>query len=154
MFLKFSDTLDGGEAKATMDINGNIEDMFYIKSLEATMEKNKTDGKTIGKRATQHKASGWTGSGSMTIYYCTSKFRELALKYAKTGEDCYFKITVTNNDPASPEIGKQTTVLFNCNIDSVILAKIDIESEALDEDIDFTFDDFDILDRFGKPILA
>ena len=88
----------------------------------------------------------------MTIYYVTSIFRKMALKYAKTGKDTYFNITIVNEDPTST-IGKQTIVLYNCNIDSVILAKLDTESDVLDEDIDFTFDDFDVLDSFGNPVI-
>ena len=59
-------------------------------------------------------------------------------------------MTVVNEEPAS-SIGKQTVVLYNCNIDSVILAKLDTDSDSLEEDLDFTFDDFDILDSFGNP---
>ena len=76
----------------------------------------------------------------------------MALKYAKTGEDTYFTVTVVNDDKGST-VGKQTIVLYNCNIDSVMLAKLDTESDALEEDIDFTFDDFDILDSFGNPVV-
>ncbi len=76
----------------------------------------------------------------------------MALKYAKTGKDTYFNITIVNDDPTST-IGKQTIVLYNCNIDSTILAKLDTEADALEEDIDFTFDDFDILDSFGNPVV-
>lgn len=152
MFLRAGDTISGQEGKATAVIDNSVEDMFYLKSLEATAEKNKVEIKTLGKRGVQHKGVGWTGSGTMTIYYVTSKFREMMLKYAKTGKDTYFNITVVNDDPTST-VGKQTVVLYNCNIDSVILAKLDTEDDALDEDIDFTFDDFDILDSFGNPIV-
>lgn len=152
MFLRAGDTISGQEGKATANIDGNVHDMFFIKSLEATFEKLKTEVKTLGKRGTQHKGSGWSGSGSMTIYYVTTLFRNMALKYAKTGKDTYFNITIVNEDPTST-VGKQTMVLYNCNIDSVILAKLDTEAEVLDEDIDFTFDDFDILDSFGNPVV-
>lgn len=152
MFLRAGDTISGQEGKATAVIDNSVEDMFYLKSLEATAEKNKVEIKTLGKRGVQHKGVGWTGSGTMTVYYVTSKFREMMLKYAKTGKDTYFNITVVNDDPTST-VGKQTVVLYNCNIDSVILAKLDTEDDALDEDIDFTFDDFDILDSFGNPIV-
>lgn len=151
MFLRAGDTISGQEGKATSIIDGNVQDMFYIKSLEATFEKIKTEVRTLGMRGTQHKGTGWSGTGSMTIYYVTSIFREMALKYAKTGKDTYFDITVVNDDPTST-IGKQTIVLYNCNIDSTVLAKLDTEADVLDEDIDFTFDDFDILDSFGNPI--
>jgi len=75
----------------------------------------------------------------------------MALKYAKTGKDVYFTLTIVNEDPGTT-VGKQTVVLYNCNFDSVVLAKLDAETEALDESIDFTFEDFDILDSFGNPV--
>ena len=152
MFLRAGDTISGQEGKATSVIDGNVQDMFYVKTLEATFEKTKAEVKTLGKRGIQHKGTGWSGAGSMTIYYVTSIFREMALKYAKTGKDTYFNITIVNDDSTST-IGKQTIVLYNCNIDSVILAKLDTESDVLDEDIDFTFDDFDVLDSFGNPVV-
>jgi len=152
MFLRAGDTISGQEGKATSVIDGNVQDMFYVKTLEATFEKTKAEVKTLGKRGTQHKGAGWSGAGSMTIYYVTSLFREMALKYAKTGKDTYFNITIVNDDPTST-IGKQTVVLYNCNIDNVVLAKLDTDSDTLDEDIDFTFDDFDILDSFGNPVV-
>lgn len=151
-YLRAQDTLSGGEGKATIKVNDSIQEMFYIKALEATMEKQKTEVKTMGKRATQHKGIGWSGSGTLTIFYITSLFRKQALEYAKTGRDTYFTITVVNEDPAS-SVGKQTIVLYNCNIDSVVLAKLDLDAEVLDEEIPFTFDDFDILDQFGQPVL-
>ena len=152
-FMRFSDTVHGAEARATFDIDGNIEFAFYIKSLEANFEKNVQDGKTLGKRSTQHKADGWTGTGTMTIYYVTSTFRMLAQKYAKQGRDTYFNITIENEDPAT-DIGKQTTVLYNCNLNTTLLAAIDVESAALEEDVEFTFDDFEILDQFGQATLS
>lgn len=152
MFLKAGDTVSGQEGKATATINGSVEEMFYLKDLEATLEKNKTEVKTLGKRGVQNKAAGWTGTGSMTLYYVTSLFRKQAIEYVKTGKDTNFTITIVNEDPGS-SVGKQTIVLYNCNIDSVILAKLDVESDVLDESIDFTFDDVDILDAFGNPIV-
>lgn len=152
MFLRAGDTISGQEGKATAVIDGVVRDLFFVKNLEATFEKNKAEVKTLGHRGTQHKGTGWSGSGSMTIFYVTSLFREMALKYAKTGRDTYFNITVVNDDAGST-IGKQTVVLYNCNIDSVVLAKLDTDADALEEDIDFTYDDFDILDRFGNPVV-
>ena len=152
MFLRAGDTISGQEGKATANIDGNVQDMFFVKSLEATFDKEKVEVKTLGKRGTQHKGVGWSGAGSMTLYYVTTLFRQMALKYAKTGKDTYFNITIVNDDPTST-IGKQTVVLYNCNIDSTILAKLNTDSDTLDEDIDFTFDDFDILDSLGNPVI-
>lgn len=158
MYLKAGDTISGQEAVATMlvknaDGSTTVENMFYGKNLEATVEIEKTDVYTLGKRGAQHKPNGWTGSGSLTVYYVSSLFRKMAIQYIKTGKPVYFDITVTNNDPGST-VGPQTTVLKNCTLDSVIIAKFDVESEVLDESVDFTFDDADILDEFQAPTLG
>jgi len=158
-YMKYQDTLVGSEGIATLDIKGNIENAFFIKKLDAKLEKDKAEGKTLGKRATQHKAKGWKGKGNMTIYYVTTLFRQLAYEYAKSGKDIYFDITVENNDPASQvtstELGgaPQVICLLNCNINSTTLALINVDSEALEEEVDFTFDDFEIINAFGSPNL-
>lgn len=153
MFLKAGDTISGQEGRAYATINGQVEEMFYLKSLEATIEKQKTEVRVLGKRGTQHKATGWSGSGTMTIYYVTTLFRQLMHDYVRNGKDTYFDVTIVNEDPTS-SIGRQTVVLRGVNLDSVVMAKLDTETEVLDEDIDFTFDDVDILDSFGKPVLG
>jgi len=152
MLLRAGDTISGSQASATAVIDGNVEQMFYAKALDAKLEKRKTVVKTLGGLAEQNKAAGWKGTGSLTIYYITSIFRKAALKYAKTGVDTYFTITVVNEDMGST-IGKQTITLFNCNIDTTTLAMLDVESDSLQEDLPFTFEGFDILDEFGKPII-
>ena len=89
----------------------------------------------------------------MTVYYATSLFRELMIKYMKTGVDTYFDIQVTNEDPTS-SIGAQTVLLKDCNLDSVVLASFDVDADVLEEDVDFTFSDADLLEKFKKPTLG
>lgn len=149
--LKASDIPAGSEAVAYIEVDGKIEEFFYAKSIEATAELNKSEVRVMGKRGVQNKATGWTGSGSMTIYYVTTVFRNMLLRYAKEGILPSFKLVITNEDKGT-SIGKQTVCLYDCVIDSVNLAKFDVESDALDEDMDFTFSDFDILDSFGNPV--
>lgn len=149
--LLASDTVNGQEGKAYATINGRVEEMFFVKDLEAKVEKQKTEIKTLGRRSTQHKANGWTGTGSATLYYVSTLFRNMMLQYMKTGKDTYFDMQIINEDPTGT-IGKQTIVLKRVNIDSVIMAKLDVESETLEEDIDFTFEDVEMLDAFGTPI--
>lgn len=67
--------------------------------------------------------------------------------YKDTGEDVYFDIQVTNEDPTS-SVGRQTVILKDCNIDGGILAKFDADAEYLDEDMDFTFEDFEMPEAF------
>lgn len=152
-FFRAQDAISGQEGRAYATINGQVEEMFYLKDLEATVEKLKSEMKALGKRGTQHKANGWTGTGSMTIYYATTRFRQLMLEYMKTGKDTYFDIQIVNEDPTS-SIGRQTVVLKNVNLNSTIMTKVDVESEYLDEDVEFTFEDVDILDSFNQPELG
>ncbi|MEK4854789.1 phage tail tube protein [Paenibacillus sp. FSL H7-0756] len=149
-FLKASDTISGQEGRAYATINGQVEEMFYIKTLEASVEKEKADVKTLGRRGTQHKAIGWNGTGSMTIYYVTSRFRQLMLDYMSSGKDTDFDVTITNEDPNST-IGLQTITLLGVNLDSVVMVSLDTESDALEEDIDFTFEGVDMGQAFAAP---
>ncbi|BBH19829.1 phage protein [Paenibacillus baekrokdamisoli] len=152
-YLNASDTINGQEGRAYATIKGQVEEMFYIKKLEASIEKKKSEVKTLGKRGTQHKAAGWSGSGSMTIYYVTTKFRELMIEYVRNGIDTYFDIQIVNDDPNS-SIGMQTIAIKGVNLNKVIIAKLDTGSESLDEDIDFTFEDAEIMNSFGQPTLG
>ncbi|WP_010279843.1 phage tail tube protein [Paenibacillus senegalensis] len=152
-FLRARDTISGQEGRAYATINGNIEEMFYIKTLEATVEKEKAEIKTLGRRGTQHKAIGWSGTGSMTIYYVTSRFRQMMYEYMRNGVDTYFDIKIINQDPAS-SIGTQEVVLKDVNLNSVVMASLDTESEALEEEVEFTFENIEISRSFNAPTLG
>ena len=149
-FLKAADVISGQEGTITFNVEGSVEVGAYVKTFEALLEKQKEEIRTLGHRGTQHKTTGWTGSGTMEMYYVTSLFREMAQRYAKEGRDLYFNMTVENNDPTS-SIGRQTVVFYDCNVDSTILAKLDVENTALTEDTAFTFDDFQLLNSFSAP---
>ena len=148
--LKSFDPISGKEGVAYAKINGNNEELFFAKTIEATVEKAKSEIKAIGRRMTGHKTTGMSGSGSMTLYYLTPLFRQMLKQYKDTGVDIYFDLVVENNDPSS-SAGKQTTLLMDCNLDSVLLTKLDADSDdPLEEDADFTFEDYDILEEFNK----
>ena len=148
--LNAPDTISGREGRAYAKINGNNEELFFSKSVEASVEKSKSEVKAIGKRMTGHKTTGANGTGSMTLYYLTPLFRQMLKEWKDTGADVYFDLVVENDDPASVA-GKQSVLLMGCNLDSVVLAKLDGDSDdPLDEDADFTFEDFDILEAFNK----
>ncbi len=148
--LNSGDTISGREGRAYAKINGNNEELFMAKTIEATVEKAKSEIKAIGRRMTGHKTTGMNGTGSMTLYYLTPLFRSYLKQYKDSGVDLYFDMVIENEDPTSAA-GKQTTLLLNCNLDSTVLAKLDGDSDdPLEEDADFTFEDFDILTPFNK----
>ena len=60
-------------------------------------------------------------------------------RYKSTGEDVYFDIQVTNDDPTS-SAGRQTVILKDCNIDGGVLARFDADDDYLDEELSFTFE--------------
>ncbi|MFD0712847.1 phage tail tube protein [Paenibacillus sp. GCM10027626] len=154
-FLKAKDTISGQEGRAYATINGQVEEMFYVKKLEAKVEKTKAEVKTLGRRGTQHKATGWNGTGTMTIYYVTSIYRQMMLDYINKGVDMYFDVTVVNEDPSS-SVGSQTVKLTGVNLDSVIMASLDTESEAMEEEVAFTFEGVEIAanGKFKLPTLG
>ena len=148
--LNAPDTISGREGRAYAKINGNNEELFFAKSVEASVEKSKSEVKAIGKRMTGHKTTGANGTGSMTLYYLTPLFRQMLKEWKDTGVDIYFDLVIENDDPAS-SAGKQSILLMGCNLDSVVLAKLDGDSDdPLEEDADFTFENFDILEAFNK----
>ena len=146
--LKAWDAINGALGTCYANINGNKEEMLYVKNIEAKIKKSKREIKVLGQVGMKHKATGWTGSGTMTIYYSTTKFREMMVEYVRTGKDMYFDIVIENND-ASSQIGRQTIILKQVNIDNIVMAKLDINSTELDEEISFTFNDVSILNSFN-----
>ncbi|MEK5167165.1 phage tail tube protein [Paenibacillus sp. FSL R5-0527] len=147
-FFNVKDAVSGKMAKAFVTINGRVEELFYAKTLESTIEKNKVDVPVLGRTNTPQRSAGWSGSGTLTIYYVTSVFRQLMRDYVKTGADFWFDLQVVNEQPGSGS-GKQTVVLKNCNLDSTSAAQFDATSDdMLEEELPFTFEDYDVLDQF------
>lgn len=147
VIMKAKDTLSAHLAECFVTIGENRYNFMQAINLEAKLEKNKTEVPILGKTGKGNKASGWTGSGSAKFHYNTSIFRELLKRYKDTGEDIYFDIQISNEDPTSAA-GRQTIVLVDCNVDGGILAKFDADGDYLEEDMDFTFEDFKMPETF------
>ena len=146
-FMNAKDAISASLAKCFVTIEGDRYEFMQAINLEASVEKTKTEVPILGKTGKGNKATGWTGSGNATFHYNTSIFRSLLKRYKDKGEDVYFDIQVTNEDPTSG-VGRQTVILKDCNLDGGILTKFDADAEYLDESIDFTFEDFEIPEEF------
>lgn len=146
--MNASDALSAKMAECYVTIGNNRYNFMQAINLEANFEKTKTEVPILGKTGSGNKSTGWKGSGSATFHYNTSIFRELMQRYKDTGEDIYFEIQVTNEDPTS-KAGRQTVVFIGCNIDGGVLAKFDADGEYLEEDMDFTFEDFKMPEKFS-----
>ena len=146
--MKAMDSISAKLAECYVTIGENRYNFMQAINLEAKFEKTKSEVAILGKTGKGHKTTGWNGTGSATFHYNTSIFRKMMEDFKNTGNDVYFDIQITNEDPTSAA-GRQTIVLLNCNIDGGILAKFDADSDdPLDEDMDFTFEDFEMPETF------
>ena len=148
-YMKASDAISGKEGTLHATIDGKVIPVAECKSITAKITKNKTEFKALGYRGTQHKATGWSGSGTLTIHYASSRWAKMMIDYAKKGIDTYFKLQIINEDPTS-SIGKQTVTLIDVNFDEAEIAKIDTDAEFLDETMNFTFSDVEMPDEFEE----
>lgn len=146
--MNAKDAITASLAECFVTIKGNRYNFMQAIDLEAKIEKKKSKVPILGKTGKGNKSTGWEGTGKAKFHYNTSLFRELLYQFKSTGEDVYFDIQVTNEDPTSA-VGRQTVILKGCNIDGGILTKFDAGAEYLEEDIDFTFEDFEIPEKFS-----
>ena len=146
--MNAKDSVSASLAECFVTIEGRRLNFMQAINVEANFEKTKSEVPILGKTGKGNKSTGWTGSGSATFHYNTSIFRKLMQRYKETGEDIYFDMQVTNEDPTS-SVGRQTVILKDCNIDGGVLAKFDADGEYLDEDMDFIFEDFEMPEEFA-----
>lgn len=149
-YLLSGDTVNGREGTVYATIKGKVYNLLEIKTLEAKVEKQKSDIPVLGFRGMQTKAKGYKGSGSIEAYYVSSLPRQTLIDYMNTGVDTYFTIVVTNEDKTT-SLGAQRIQLNNVNIDSAVIAKVDVDADNLTESYDFTFDSAEILQAFDRP---
>ena len=149
VIMKGKDALSAKLAECFLTINGRRYNFMQMINFEANFNKTKVVVPILGRTGQANKASGWTGDLSATMHYNQSVIRQMMLDYKDTGEDTYFEIQVTNEDPTSAA-GRQTMIFIDCNIDGGILAKFDADGDYLDEDIDGTFEDFRMPEKFRE----
>lgn len=138
------DAVAGSQASAYITTDdGNRYCFMQLYKFESKMDISVSEVPILGKTGKGNKQTGWSGSWSGTAHYNQSIFRKMLLKYKRTGIMPSFDIQVTNEDPTA-SVGRQTIVLKNCLIKNAILAKFDADSEVLDEELEGTFDDWEM----------
>jgi len=142
------DSISASLAECYIKIADKRYNFMQAINLEASVEKTKTEVPILGRVAKGNKTAGLKYSGKATFHYNTSIFRKMMLDYKNTGNDIYFEIQIVNEDPSS-QAGRQEIVLKDCNINGGILAKFDADSEILDEEMEFTFEDWEMPTEFN-----
>ncbi len=147
--MNAKDAISASQAECYVTIEGNRYNLMQAINLEAKVEKTKSEIPILGKTGKGNKTTGWKGSGSATFHYNSSIFRELLYRYKETGDDVYFDIQITNEDKGAT-VGRQTIVLKDCNVDGGLLAKFDADAEYLEDEMDFTFEDWEMPETFTE----
>lgn len=141
------DAVAASLAECYVTIDGRRYNFMQAIDLEAKFEKTKAQGADSRQTRAGQQIYWLEGSGSATFHYNSSVFRKLFYNFKDTGEDIYFDIQVTNEDPAS-SVGRQTVILKDCNLNGGVLAKFSASDDYLQESIDFTFEDFEMPETF------
>ena len=146
-FLLAKDAISGKEGALWVTVNGEVRECAEVRNITVTMDKNKAEFRALGERGTQHKATGYSGTGSLTVYAVTSFWNKLLIDYANTGVDVYFNLVFKNEDPNSA-IGAQRIQVNNVNLDGGDIAKLDVDADFLDQSFNFTWTGIKLLKEF------
>lgn len=145
-----ANSINGRLCKCFATIDGKVEELFFAEVFEANIEKQKEEMGCMGDLWSHHKSYGLSGSGSMTIKYVSPVFRAMLKRFDKTKVDEYFNLSIVNNDPGS-KAGIQSVVFLDTNINGSVAGKFDVNTGALTEDIDFTFEGVEYPSTFNDP---
>lgn len=143
------DIVSGKEGDIYVTINGDRYHWAHCTEMEATVDVKNDEVSLLRNSITQHKDGDLTGKFKGKCYYISSEIRSAFTKY-KNGVQAApdIEIQIINEDPASAT-GRQIVLLKGCKMDSFVLGKIDGGAANLDEDIEGTFDDWEIPETFN-----
>lgn len=147
--MEAKDAVSAKLATAYATIGGNRYLLFQAKSFESSFKKNKKEVDILGRTGKGHKASGWDGTFKLTIYHTTEIFNNMFEEYKNTGNDIYFELQVTNNDPTSAA-GRNTKIYKGCNLDEGTLQSFDAAGDMLEQTLSGTYEDYVSPEKFKQ----
>lgn len=148
MSLMAGDVNAGREANIFIIMDGERKRAGHAKGVQLNATFNKTAVRQLGARVDLQKVNGVSLTGSLTTFYLKSEFRKKAIEYIKGGPALYFDMEVYSEDPSSRS-GRQSTMAKNCNLDEILLAYADAETDVLEETQNFTYEDVDMPETFN-----
>lgn len=149
-YTRLSDTISSSEGKVFVTIDGQNRELFEVQNIRAQIDLIVTERRMRGKRMTQHKVVGATGTGSATLYFMNSGLLNQTIQYIKTGQFNRNKLQMANEDPQST-IGKQEVVLSDVIFNTIPVAAVEESDDPITFDSDLTFDGIDNLESFDLP---
>lgn len=147
--MKARDTIAAKLAECFITINSHRYNFMNMIDMELKLEKTKVKVPRLGTVMVGHKSCGMEGTFSGKAHYNQPVLRQALIEYKNSGEDVYFEMQITNDDPTS-DAGRQTIIAYDCNTDGGVLAKFDADGEYLDEEIEGTFEDMSMPESFAN----
>lgn len=136
--LNAGDVIRGSAGKVYGIIGEDRYLLMHVKNIEAKGEVNIAEVKRVGTNEVGYKPTTITYDGSMTVYYCSPLFRNMLNDFKKTGKAVYFDLHLINDDQTS-NAGRRSTFLKGCLLKNFTVAKIDADSDFLEEEADFVY---------------
>lgn len=147
--MRTEDVIDGRAGSAYLIDGEKRLLLFHLKKWESKTDLEKTDVPRLGVTVPGYRYNGTKNTFTADMYYVSDVFRQKVIEYMKTGKQFTFDIQITNDDTNSAA-GRHTIIHRNCMLDSVILAKLDITTTALEESISGTFERVDMPEAFKE----
>ena len=77
-YLRAKDTVNGALGTCFAIIDGKRHELMQVKNIQAKVKKTRMTIPILGMTAKQQKSGGWEGTGTMTVYYVSSLFRQIS----------------------------------------------------------------------------
>ncbi len=149
-FLLANDGMNGKAGSAFMVRGGRNIELFGLKKFETNAEFETTDFPVVGALVNQTKVKGIKYSGMLTIYYGTPEFLSILTEFKRTRRFPEIKLQVIN-DGTGTTVGNQVIAIYGVVLSKIPIAMLDDSVDYLQEEIPFTFTDFEPLEQFKAP---
>lgn len=146
-YLLARDALNGKAGKGFMVKDGQNIELFGLKKFESNAEIQTSDFVVVGSLVNQTKPKGVKYTGTATVYYGTPAFLQILTEYKKTGRFPDINFQITNDDKGS-SMGIQVVAIYGVVLTKIPIALLDDSADQLQQEISFTFTDFEPLQQF------
>lgn len=145
--VKLSSIPAGHDGNGYITLDGGVVAAFRIAKISAQLDVTKESRRFLGEVMTQNAARGMAGSGSVSYYHTTVALIDAMKDYQNGGG--YPELTLQYYAEAPGSKGRCEVVLRNVVLDAVSFGALDDSSDdAMMNESAFSFDDFDIIERF------
>ena len=121
--------------------------MAQVVAFKAEVKLVKEEVNQVKRRGKQYKTTGWEGSGNVKMNHMSSYFIDKMADNIKNGKQTVCTIIAKLSDPDA--IGDERVVIRDATFDKLTLMDWAAKKRT-EDDYDFTFTDFDILDSASE----